>query len=375
MKLLIIDESKTEQWYLCHLLSDRTVEIDSVTDPAQAATYLEKYDYDRVLIDRFSYAGLAEDLLKELAPLAKHSHFAVMDSQTDQMTTDKLFAAGFHYVLNKPVKQTAFSAMLFGEENDNTKQKQDPEIMHFEPFSHETGEEPAADDPQQSLEESLHTIPGLSVEGGLKYCGSMDVLTETIKIFYEGISQKYHEIKNFWENDDLENYTIKVHALKSSSRLIGAAGLSAEAEALELAGKEKNLDFIQKNHDSLLAHLLYYQKSLSQLFENQNMKTGDDTPAVSEWSDSKAAASDTSHANANESFDALLMESLFETITDHIAANDTAAIRDSFTEMEEYVLPPAYQKTVQQLKQCFENHDLSGMIRIIKENGSTPSGS
>lgn len=48
------------------------------------------------------------------------------------------------------------------------------------------------------------------------------------------------------------NYTIKVHALKSSARIIGAEDLSELARALEDAGKNGDNAFIEDHTDELL---------------------------------------------------------------------------------------------------------------------------
>ena len=45
------------------------------------------------------------------------------------------------------------------------------------------------------------------------------------------------EIEGYWRAGDAANATVKVHALKSMSRTIGASELGALAEKLELAGK------------------------------------------------------------------------------------------------------------------------------------------
>ncbi len=45
---------------------------------------------------------------------------------------------------------------------------------------------------------------------------------------------------------------MKVHALKSTSLTIGAEALSAQAKALELAGKKGDADYIREHHPALL---------------------------------------------------------------------------------------------------------------------------
>ena len=67
---------------------------------------------------------------------------------------------------------------------------------------------------------------------------------------------------HFYSKDDLENYTIKVHALKSSSRQIGAMELGDKAEALEKAGHNEDWDFIRSNTSDTLA---LYKELLNEL--------------------------------------------------------------------------------------------------------------
>ena len=64
----------------------------------------------------------------------------------------------------------------------------------------------------------------------------MDVLVQAIRDFYEAIEEKSAQIEDFASSDDWKNFTILVHALKSSARLIGATALSDAAKALEECG-------------------------------------------------------------------------------------------------------------------------------------------
>ncbi len=235
MRILILDESKTERQYLCRLLSEAAVDVDITSDREEVAEYLNGFLYDWVLIDRFSYGGFAEDYFKEIKRLAQGSMFIVMDSEIDAKTKEILFETGVDYMIGKPVDQTELFSIILGE----------------------TGKE------KMITEAFLSQIPGLSVSDGIRYCGSKEALTEAIEIFYEGITEKYHEIEKYEKDGDLKNYTVKVHALKSSARLIGATTLANEAEALENAGKENNTAYIQENHGSLMEHLLEYKDIFS----------------------------------------------------------------------------------------------------------------
>ena len=71
-------------------------------------------------------------------------------------------------------------------------------------------------------------------------------------MFHDQAEEKREEIIALFEAENWTDYAIKVHALKSTALTIGAEALSGQAKELELAGKEKKVEFIRKNHPLLL---------------------------------------------------------------------------------------------------------------------------
>ena len=74
----------------------------------------------------------------------------------------------------------------------------------------------------------------------------------------------------------MEDYTIKVHALKSSARIIGATQLSELAGELESAGKNGDRAFTDENTDRLLEMYRSLNDALSWLDG-----TDEDLPEIS----------------------------------------------------------------------------------------------
>ena len=65
------------------------------------------------------------------------------------------------------------------------------------------------------------------------------------------------EIDMLFESGRIDDYSTKVHGLKSSVKVIGARELS------EKAGKDNDLDYIKENHDSMIELYLSYIDNLS----------------------------------------------------------------------------------------------------------------
>ena len=80
----------------------------------------------------------------------------------------------------------------------------------------------------------------IDVEAGLKYCLGDEEFYNTLLIqFANEASEKIPALMDFYEQKDWGNYEIIVHALKSTSKMIGAMELSEEALKLEKAAKER----------------------------------------------------------------------------------------------------------------------------------------
>ena len=83
-------------------------------------------------------------------------------------------------------------------------------------------------------------------------CGTAEGYLSVLSVFHQTADAKVEEIDKLYREGDIENYTIKVHALKSSARIIGAEKLSRLAKELENAGKKNDVNYIKEHTKKLL---------------------------------------------------------------------------------------------------------------------------
>jgi HPt (histidine-containing phosphotransfer) domain-containing protein len=126
--------------------------------------------------------------------------------------------------------------------------------------------------------EKFSSVTGISLDDALKYTGGADVLEQTLKEFYKNIDKKACEIENFVEQKDWRNYTILVHALKSSARLIGAEKLSEDAKYLEKCGDEENVAEITEKTPALLEMYRSYKNHLAPLCAEEDDSGKEEMP-------------------------------------------------------------------------------------------------
>jgi len=90
-------------------------------------------------------------------------------------------------------------------------------------------------------------------EKGLSFAGGDEDTYFDILDVYVTSSAKYkEELEVFYKEKDWEKYTIKIHALKSSSLSVGAEDLSVLAKEMEMAGKAGQYETICKHHENAM---------------------------------------------------------------------------------------------------------------------------
>ena len=94
---------------------------------------------------------------------------------------------------------------------------------------------------------------GIDTDAGLKYCvGDKDFYKSLLVQFATESPDKIGSMKKYYTAHDWHNYEILVHALKSTSKMIGIAELSEKAKSLEMAAKSNEENYILENHDSMI---------------------------------------------------------------------------------------------------------------------------
>ena len=113
--------------------------------------------------------------------------------------------------------------------------------------------ETAAPEKTSSLSLDKARSLGLNVDAGLLYtCNEEEFYLELLTDYANSASEKCAELSSYLEKDDLKNYEILVHSLKSSSKTVGADEVSEKAKALEQASRNQDKDFVITNHDAFV---------------------------------------------------------------------------------------------------------------------------
>ncbi|MCR5342043.1 MAG: DegV family EDD domain-containing protein [Butyrivibrio sp.] len=189
-------------------------------------------------------------------------------------------------------------------------------------------------------------IEGIEGNAAIKNSGSEDAFKSVLKIFYESIEDYSKELEGYFENSDWPSYTIKIHALKSSCKLIGALKTSKKAENLEMAGKADDIEFIKEHHDEFMKEYKAYKEKLSKVFEEPRDETAQKR--------SKPVA------------DAFLLGIVYDGLKEAAEAMDYSAVEDIMNDIKRYEIPDDEKEKFEALSARASQLDYDGILEILK---------
>jgi signal transduction histidine kinase/CheY-like chemotaxis protein len=245
-RVLVVDDTPINLDVFEGLLKTTKVKIDRAESGPECLEKTREKRYDIIFLDHRMPGMDGIETLKRLKEDDNNKNKGVpvicLTANAISGAREIYIRAGFDEYLTKPIMSEKLELLM-------------TKFLPGEKVSIEITEVDA--DNQVNIEYDLlpHWIknaPLIVLEEGIKNCGSQEAFVKAATTYRSNLEENYSAIKDAFENGDIENFTIKVHALKSSSRILGIYNLAELAEELEKAGDEKNIDFINKETPRLL---------------------------------------------------------------------------------------------------------------------------
>ncbi len=343
-RILVVDDTEMNLTVIINLLKKTRIRIDTALSGAEAVRLSADNAYDALFIDHMMPDMDGIETLKRIreSGMSKDSPAVALTANAVSGAREMYLEAGFTDYLSKPVNGEKLERLLMhllpGEKfemQDITAENGD-EAGDAPP----SGYLPGGKGKKDPLLEHLQTIEEIDAQTGLENCGSEEGYESVLSVFHQTAKTKAEEIGKLLNNSDIENYTIKVHALKSSARIIGASQLSKLAAELENAGKNKNITFIENNTDRLLLMYRTLDGKLSWLD-----RTGQDLPSI----DSEA------------------LKEAYQTAAEIAGSMDYALMDELLKDLKGYDLSPEDRDRVLEMERLLSELNWDGIIQKAGE--------
>jgi len=249
-RILVVDDTEVNLTVMKNLLKRTEIRIDTALSGKEALQMIRDHTYDVVFIDHMMPDMDGIETLEHIRNITDSIPVCIaLTANAVSGAREMYLEAGFADYLSKPIDGKRLELMLKRYlpkdklvETDQTAGNDRALFGKNEPVS----------DAEMDMPSWISEIPELHTELGIHNCGSIESYLSVLRTFHQTADSKADEIEKLYNERDLVNYTIKVHALKSSARIIGADALSDLAKELEAAGKSGKEDIIHDNTGILL---------------------------------------------------------------------------------------------------------------------------
>lgn len=241
-RILVVDDTRMNIEVTVGLLRKTAVRTDTAQRGPEALEMLKAAAYDVVFLDQRMPGMDGTEVLHRLRALkdSPNASAPVICMTADAVigARERYTAEGFTDYLPKPVSGETLERMLLKYLPKEKVTLVNPEVRKA----------PEIGSAQKEKYRPLREV-GINPGTGLEYCQQDDGLYDSLLQEYaRSFGKKQESMQAYYDAKDWKQYGILVHALKSTSRMIGAESLARAAEALEKAAKEENAEVILAHH-------------------------------------------------------------------------------------------------------------------------------
>lgn len=346
-RILIVDDNEMNLKVAKGLLEPLKMQIDTAGDGKQALDKIQKNTYDMVFMDHMMPVMDGVEAVKLLRNMEGEYYqklpVIALTANAVSGAKEAFVAAGMNDFVAKPIRIKEICAAI---------RKWLPQEYLQENNLSENGglqENPGCEMEQRSgnVTEPELTIEGLDVAEGLENCGSKELFLSLLGDFYKLIELKAVKIEKCLADGLIRDYTIEVHALKNTARMIGAMQLSADFYRLEQLGNQEDTESLLRETPAVLELYRSYKPILK--------------PYAASEAEKKVVDK------------ALVIEVLLK-IKDAMDCFDLDGADAALKELEEYQLPEHLQDKMELLRAYVADVAMEDVMQLTEEMAAELNG-
>jgi CheY-like chemotaxis protein len=333
-RVLVVDDNRMNLMVFGSLIKQTMVQIDTAESGAAGLELTGKNKYDIIFLDHMMPEMDGIETLRRLRNQTDGPNTTTpvicLTANAISGARESYISSGFEDYLSKPIDSGELEAMLIDFL---------PEDKIREPLEKKT-----VSSDSNIVPEELMPLMGSSIDvkAGIKSSGDLEFYKTVLKVFYETIDDKARELDHFFEEKDFKNYTIRIHALKSSARIIGAMAFGEAAQELENAGRAEDWDYLSSHHPGFMGAYRGFKELLSLVFAEQKTDAGPE-------------ASDK------------VMAGIYDRIRSAAEAMDYGELEDIIDEMSGYTIPEGERSKWDSIMSAFDRIDYDAVLEVLDQ--------
>ena len=258
VRILLVDDTPMNLQVIKGLLKRTEMEIDTASSGEECLLKIQTGKYDLVFLDyrmpHMNGVETLDEIMKRFPEFYENVPIISLTASAISGDKEKLIAAGFRDYLSKPVNIEEMENMLvkylpaesisYTGENKNISEEEDSEL--------------------DELPKEIRNIKVLNHEKGIEYCGDAEDYVFALETYLKSADDKAAIIESAFSSNNMEDFILNVHSLKSTSSAIGADSIFEKAKELEMMAKNGESEELGEKTETLLKEY----KELKVMLEN-----------------------------------------------------------------------------------------------------------
>ncbi len=313
-KILVVDDNSMNRKVARSLMKRNGIVPDEASSGQEAIDMISERSYDIVFLDHMmpKMDGIETlGILKEKNMIPWGCVVIALTANAVSGARDRYIEAGFDDYLSKPIevaqlekkletwlpkekichktsqelkaeKEKKPDETLSGESSEmkapimgmSATEKPATEKSITEEMNEGLPESGSAEETTVSAEGVLPALEkaGLDTKKGLIFCGDdLEFYTEVLNDYVNESEVKKKELDEHFESEDIHEFQVKIHALKSVSKTVGAMGFAEKALELETAAKSGNADFIKEHYPAVISEYTELIKNIQRILHQYGL--------------------------------------------------------------------------------------------------------
>ncbi|WP_051538109.1 response regulator [Butyrivibrio proteoclasticus] len=331
-KILVVDDTEMNLTVFKNLLKKTRIQIHTATSGQECLEMIKREKYDIIFMDhrmpKMDGIECLQHIKEDREGLNYDTPVIALTANAVSGSREMYLNAGFDNYLTKPIHGEILEQGLMEYLPEDLVTRVDVAKLEAE---------------FEQIPVWMTKAPLMNEKIGLKNCGDLESYTNALIVYAESADNMDEAIYKAWKEERIKDYSIKVHALKSSSRVVGAMEIGALAETLEKAGDEENVEMI----DQLTDELLIYHKAFATML-NRYLKKEEYTTQKEEISKEKLAEAYMTIKEIAMAFDYDSLVTVMDNLKDY------------------YSIPEAEKERYEKLKNAVNNADWEEILTIVE---------
>ena len=237
-KVLVVDDNRINLKVAERLLREYKIQIELVSSGEECLSrIIDGKKYDLIFLDIMMPKMKGPEVLENLKNIIGFKTPVVaLTADVISGMEEKYLSLGFDSCLPKPIVDEELYYILRKYLKENTSNLKEENKTEETKDKHDI----------KILEDN-----GINVQQGLELLKDMEMYELTMSEFYEELDQKLTDLNNYKNDEDMDNYSILAHSLKTEARYLGLNVLADMAYEHEIASKENKVDYITENYKKL----------------------------------------------------------------------------------------------------------------------------